>query len=69
MSFCPRTGSKRDHKRKTYSIPATIMSNMQGDDGYARSYEILTDSGLLRHYCASWLMPEVTQEEEDNIAE
>ena len=58
-----------DHRKKTYSIPATVMSNMQGDNGYARSYEIMTDSGVLRHYYASWLVPEVDQEEEEDMAE
>ena len=53
-----------DHRRKAYSIPATVMSNMTGDDGYARSYEILTDSGVLRHYYSSWLVPEVAAEAE-----
>ena len=53
-----------DHKRKAYSIPATVMSDMTGDDGYARSYQILTDSGVLRHYYSSWLVPEVTAEAE-----
>ena len=53
-----------DHKKKAYSIPATVMSNMTGDNGYARSYEILTDSGVLRHYYSSWLVPEVGAEAE-----
>ena len=51
-----------DHRRKTYSIPATVMSNMTGDNGYARSYEILTDNGILRHFYATWLVPEVVPE-------
>ena len=57
-----------DHKKKTYSVPATVMSDMSGDDGYARSYQIVTDNGVLKHYYSSWLVPEVAPEagEEDD---
>ena len=58
-----------DHMRKAYSIPAAVMSNMTGDDGYARSYEILTDSGVLRHFYSSWLVPEFTAEAEAEAEE
>ena len=60
LEFLPQDRVRAwDHRRKAYSIPATVMSNMTGDDGYARSYEILTDSGMLRHYYSSWLVPEI----------
>ena len=63
LEFLPQDRVKAwDHKNKAYSIPATVMSNMTGDDGYARSYKILTDSGVLRHYFAFWLVPKVTPE-------
>ena len=58
-----------DHRRKSYSVPATVTSNMQGDDGYARSFEILTDTGVLRHYYSSWLVPQVDQVEQEEVAE
>ena len=48
-----------DHRHKAYSIPATVTSNMTGDDGYSCSYNILTDEGVLRQFYARRLVPEV----------
>ena len=43
-------------KAKRYSLPAIIDSPIIGDDNFPRSYKVITEDGLLRHYQARWII-------------
>ena len=43
-------------KAKRYSLPAIIDSPIISDDGFPRSYKVIMEDGLLRHYQAHWII-------------
>ena len=43
-------------RAKRYSLLAIIDSPIIGDDGFPRSYRVITEDGLLRHYQARWII-------------
>ena len=45
-----------DHKQRRYAEPAVIDSPILGDDGYPRSYKVITEAGRLRHVTAAWIV-------------
>ena len=52
-----------DLRRKQYAEPATVNSPILGDDGYPRSYKVLTEAGRLKHVTAAWLVKRAAESE------
>ena len=41
---------------KRYNIPAVFYCPILGDDDILRSYRVITEDGVMRHYQAHWLI-------------
>ena len=52
-----------DHKQKRYAEPAVIDSPIAGDDGFPRSYKVVTEAGRLRHVTASWIVKAAAEQD------
>ena len=52
-----------DHKQKRYAEPAVINSPIAGDDGYPRSYKVVTEAGRLKHVTAAWIVKAAAEQD------